>query len=853
MLGLDQLDEEDDDNHLCIKCGSTIVGLDNYIRHRKTGCGKQISKNISETFQSSKERNQGADVFFQSLELQSRPTMQDLMLPQTSKSLSGGVLTRRATAAIIATKDIDNSNIVSVKRGQDWIGGHSLKVAEHEDNQTKLIKAVANISGTVKKETTNRPLTILDDFKHEDDSNDDSDESEDIDIDDHPHTGGKWKPPANYTGGKWKPSYGGRDSASHWTTTLTPEPDQMEEWEEEHTGGKWKPINHVSSVKMVEAEYEEEDAYMPPPGHTKGKWVPGAKDDHKAHIMDATALHKEGKPVQYWCGPCNRRLGSRIIYEKHLTSKFHLKRTLPEKDLEYSGTFKNDRIEGGPSKRIIKPSSYLKGFYVLPKKPVKKSKISKPEPKIIIKRRKRNPNFVYCMVCHHRVRPFLLGKHLISHYHFRKGDLNDEINKTQILDNIDKIVRQSPFQCSPCKFYANWQAEFMRHWRTDTHKRNMVNFDGRYWCSFCKFECNTTEEIYRHLVDDEHQEVVAAINRSIPIIIRKKKTIKCGNCAKEFKYNVQLRRHSKYHCPMVDTSTASDSYQGRKKCNQCTFTCKTKMGLARHVNNKHNMKLYYCTVCSLQFPSIEEIKKHRRLQSHRIKQKELRKEKGFEVKELTKSCPHCDAPKFKNIIYLKKHIQEKHEDVFSRYSFELIHYLINFHSKIYPILNFSCYRCGKRFTLPQEVSWHLRTKGCVFNSENTPSTSKQVWTCRFCPYVNESHAECIFHEVLVHGEPMDDKKKLNCPVCRKSYETYSLRSHLRMHTNERPHVCKICGLGFYRRSSLLFHEKLKHKNKVEETENKPKIVPKECVSASKKSTSPKQYLCATCGANFTRK
>lgn len=32
--------EEDEDTHLCIKCNTTIVGLDNYIRHRKNPCGK---------------------------------------------------------------------------------------------------------------------------------------------------------------------------------------------------------------------------------------------------------------------------------------------------------------------------------------------------------------------------------------------------------------------------------------------------------------------------------------------------------------------------------------------------------------------------------------------------------------------------------------------------------------------------------------------------------------------------------------------------------------------------------------------------------------------------------------------
>lgn len=35
--------EEDEDTHLCIKCNTTIVGLENYIGHRKNQCGKNVS------------------------------------------------------------------------------------------------------------------------------------------------------------------------------------------------------------------------------------------------------------------------------------------------------------------------------------------------------------------------------------------------------------------------------------------------------------------------------------------------------------------------------------------------------------------------------------------------------------------------------------------------------------------------------------------------------------------------------------------------------------------------------------------------------------------------------------------
>jgi len=53
----------------------------------------------------------------------------------------------------------------------------------------------------------------------------------------------------------------------------------------------------------------------PPPFQTSGKWMPG-KSDHL----------KSGSNIHYFCRTCNRRLSSRISYEKHLRSELHFKR-----------------------------------------------------------------------------------------------------------------------------------------------------------------------------------------------------------------------------------------------------------------------------------------------------------------------------------------------------------------------------------------------------------------------------------------------------------------------------------------------------------------------------------------------
>lgn len=65
-------------------------------------------------------------------------------------------------------------------------------------------------------------------------------------------------------------------------------------------------------------EYESKDASgQPPPEHTRGKWVPGARTDIESG---------------YWCNPCGRKLASRLVYNRHLLSDLHARRSIREID-----------------------------------------------------------------------------------------------------------------------------------------------------------------------------------------------------------------------------------------------------------------------------------------------------------------------------------------------------------------------------------------------------------------------------------------------------------------------------------------------------------------------------------------
>lgn len=92
-------------------------------------------------------------------------------------------------------------------------------------------------------------------------------------------------------------------------------------------------------------------------------------------------LRKSSGTIQYWCSPCNRRLASKIVYERHLKSELHFKRTLQDRE------FDDGEL------------NFLKD--------VRRTKIRPPEPIFSDqekhlednKRRKRMKMFIRCEVC----------------------------------------------------------------------------------------------------------------------------------------------------------------------------------------------------------------------------------------------------------------------------------------------------------------------------------------------------------------------------------------------------------------------------------------------------------------------
>lgn len=413
-----------------------------------------------------------------------------------------------------------------------------------------------------------------------------------------------------------------------------------------HTTCKWKPtfdilnnnrtetnsskVKSDSNLKIHNKSKSIQDLNKnPSENYTKGKWLPSTGSKQNALLRKSG-----GGAIQYWCSPCNRTLASKVVYERHLKSTLHFKRTLHDREFD-------DTEEINFLKSIRRP------------KPKPPESIFSNQDEINLIKRKRKKTFMKCEVCQSRVNKDLIGKHLISHYHCRKGDITSAAARKLVLENIHEIVLEHPFQCSICKFYCNTQEYFLRHWLSEDHVKRNSQVPGYFLCNLCKYQTKETQCMYEHLLSREHNEVVSVINRSVPIVIKKINPAQCSVCDKEFVFKIQLVKH----CERLQHGEETvKQYKMRFVCDICHTPFLSNVALRRHSEKTHKRKYYICTPCNLVFKDIMEAKLHRRSQQHKYKSSSKSDNNANK-----KKCRYC-GEYFNNFLLLKEHLSAKHPE-----------------------------------------------------------------------------------------------------------------------------------------------------------------------------------------------
>ncbi|XP_075220344.1 uncharacterized protein LOC142323896 [Lycorma delicatula] len=718
----------------------------------------------------------------------------------------------------ISEKDSEVQSDLNKTGSESDLNNTNLKICNNIDlkknnNNSNTDNCVALSSLSIDNANENISNYSQNQLKDSEDLEEENEEEEFEEDDDE-----NYNPPRNHTGGKWKP--GGNPSPGHsWRSE---ELWSCEQPPPTHTGGKWKPPlpslpenkqplssqqEHEQQQQQQQDQLQQQNPHRylhhPPPGHTRGKWMPIGDG------CSGPTLRKAGNQVQYWCGVCNRRLSSRGIYERHLKSHLHAKRTRQERQLD-------EDLLTVPSR----PSRLIKRRQESSSININKISSTKSESKRVRKS-------VVCQVCGARVWRHQMGKHLVSRFHCRRAEGHPSAGAL-ILSYATAMARQAPFHCSLCRFYCNSMQYLIQHWDSKLHIVNDLKVTGRYWCSFCRYDCKLSSEMKCHLLSSTHQEVIAVINKSVPIVIQKLMLLKCPQpeCDQVYRFNSQLRHHSRTTGHDLADCTACDAYQERTVCPHCCYIAHSRRRLNKHLSSRHNITTkYFCSDCGLKFCGKNEAKSHRRSKQHKYNSlKKLR-----DASELRRQCPYCTQI-LDDIPQLKIHLQQ-----------------------IHPEKKHRCIKCGASFTLKQELARHVRyqCKGiqvidtlhadednvlvegvgdvvdddvwqnkCDDKWDSSVPTSltndniKNTSQCSKCLFTSTSRTELLFHTAL-HSDPVlsldEGTKPQNlvpkyvCPSCPRLFRKDCLKNHIKTHTGERPHACPECGSRFARSDVLNKH------------------------------------------------
>ncbi|KAJ2944199.1 hypothetical protein O0L34_g18177 [Tuta absoluta] len=221
--------------------------------------------------------------------------------------------------------------------------------------------------------------------------------------------------------------------------------------------------------------------------------------------------------------------------------------------------------------------------------------------------------------------------------------------------------------------------------------------------------------------------------------------VQCDHCQKSFSNKASLSRHMLSHFDLR-----------RHQCKHCPRKFRYRTTLKLHIQRRHpvteNVEFYVCQICDKNFQLEENLELH--LASH--------------IKSETNNykCLYCEK-KFSYRLLLLQH-EKSHLDTG----------------------RFKCFTCEMTYDSRSRLSQHIKTHSKV-----------KDYICQYCGKEFQRLNSIKRHVRVCHGG-----QTIKCPICFKDLKGH-LTEHMRVHNQNRPHICPDCGQRFTQSTQLKVHRR----------------------------------------------
>ncbi|XP_040022211.2 zinc finger protein 1035 [Gasterosteus aculeatus] len=358
--------------------------------------------------------------------------------------------------------------------------------------------------------------------------------------------------------------------------------------------------------------------------------------------------------------------------------------------------------------------------------------------------------------------------------------------------------KSRPYRCSKCDFSFTGPLKLAEH--MSTHREE--NFP----CDICNrvFPSKSSRVEHRKshskssdrplpLVLREEHEMSASLSEGSWVSPKELK-YRCGVCSERFKDPEELSEHG-----------CMEAKERPHSCSDCDKHFLHASHLEKHRTTHHissSNSEYRCNQCNNSFSTSEHFLCH--LKSHGVNAEEPKQR--TEVTDVTQSngfiCPVCHlcfASAAELISHFPMHSDGTFECQICKMTFPSERKLEEHESRhVTSAEEFECKECDQKFGEKDAFKQHhcYHQKGTSKETGHSHPSAKASAP----PHYQTAGEE---EEIDVTGEDF-----FKCPVCSIQFSSKSglLEHQNKLHPNEKPFKCKLCGKSFARRRYLVLHE-----------------------------------------------